>query len=102
MGIELESVTRIVVGRLVAPTDPERAWWWQSTTILEGTELIVAGFAPTENDALLEAAARTLDLRAGMDRPAAKAEPPPPPDAWGLNGSGAPAHDPVPVPSTSD
>lgn len=68
MGIELESVTRIVVGRLPAPTNPDRPWWWQSSTNVDGAELTVAGFARSESDAILEAAARTLDLQAGLDR----------------------------------
>jgi len=68
MGIELESETRIVVGRLQAPTDPDLPWWWESSTILDGAELTVAGFARTESDAILEAAASTLDLHAGIDR----------------------------------
>jgi len=90
MGIELESETRIVVGRLQAPTDPDRPWWWQSSTTVDGTELTVAGFARSESDAILEAAASTLDLQAGLDRspvvrPAAPT-PTPEQDVWAGNG----------------
>jgi hypothetical protein len=63
MGIELQSETRIVIGRLCAPSDPERPWWWQSSTTIEGTDITVAGVARTESDAILEAAASTLQLR---------------------------------------
>ncbi len=82
MGIELESETRIVIGRLAAPSDPARAWWWQSSTFRDGVEIIMGGLAPTENDAILEAAAKTIDLRAAVP-------PPPPPDS--NNGSHADA-----------
>ena len=68
MGIELESETRIVVGRLPAPTDPDRPWWWESSTTVDGSDLTVAGFARSESDAILEAAASTLDLWVGLDR----------------------------------
>jgi len=71
MGIELESETRIVIGRLRAPTDQGRSWWWQSSTTVDGADVTVAGFARSENDAILEAAASTIDLRAGLDRSAA-------------------------------
>ena len=45
-----------MVGLLAAPTDPARSWWWQSTTMVDGVETTIAGFAPTENDAILQAA----------------------------------------------
>ena len=104
MGIELQSQTRIVIGRLAAPSDPARPWWWQSTTTVDGGELILGGFAATENDAILEAAARTIDLRVAGELSPTPPTPvtPPPPDAWGLNGSSAPAHDPAPAGSASD
>jgi hypothetical protein len=93
MGIELQSETRIVVGRLCDPTDPERPWWWQSSTKVDGVDLTVAGFAATENDAILEAAARTIDLHAAIDAQPSTASPsavrPPEPDFWGLNGDRA-------------
>ena len=90
MGIELESETRIVVGRLPAPTDPDRPWWWESSTTVDGTQLTVAGFARSESDAILEAAASTLDLQAAVDRsPAARPAAPrvtPERDIWAGNG----------------
>ena len=74
MGIEFVSQTRIMIGRLAAPTDPTREWWWQSATTIEGVATTIGGFAPTENDAILEAARSTIILRSG-DRPG----PPKPP-----------------------
>jgi hypothetical protein len=56
------SEIRIVVGRLSAPADEDRPWWWQSSWKVEGVEFTVAGLARTESDAILEAASRTLDL----------------------------------------
>jgi hypothetical protein len=64
VGIEFVSETRIMVGLLAAPSDPARSWWWQSTTTVDGVETTIAGFAPTENDAILRAAALTIDLHA--------------------------------------
>ena len=69
MGIEFVSQTRIMIGRLAAPSDPDRAWWWQSATTIEGVETTIGGFAATENDAILEAARSTISLRS-QDRPA--------------------------------
>ena len=63
MGIEFDSETRIVIGRLSAPSDPAWPWWWQSSTKVDGVDITMAGFARTESDAILEAAARTIDLR---------------------------------------
>ena len=68
VGIELESETRIVIGRLRAPSDPARPWWWQSSTKLDENEIIMAGLACSENDAILEAAARTMQLRLATER----------------------------------
>ena len=68
MGIEFVSETRIIVGLLATPTDPSRSWWWQSTTMVDGVEMMIAGFASTENDAILQAAALTIDLH-GQTRP---------------------------------
>ena len=99
MGIELESETRIVIGRLGAPRDPELPWWWQSSTKIDGVDHTVAGFARTESDAILDAAARTLDLRAALDH--SKVTAPAQPDAWGLNGSRAPERAPDLERSTS-
>ena len=64
MVIEPQSETRIVIGRLCAPSDPSRPWWWESTMKVDGSEVTVAGFATTENDAILEAAASSLQFRA--------------------------------------
>ena len=69
MGIEFVSETRIMIGRLAAPTDESREWWWQSATTIEGVETTIGGFAATENDAILEAARSTITLRS-QDRPA--------------------------------
>ena len=66
----MTSETRILIGRLCAPSDPERPWWWQSSTTIDGAELIVGGFAPTEQAAILEAAASTIDLAWHDDVPA--------------------------------
>lgn len=63
MVIEPQSETRIVIGRLCAPSDPERPWWWQSSMKVEGNEVTVAGFATSESDAILEAAASSLQFR---------------------------------------
>ena len=63
MVIDDQSETRIVIGRLCDPRDPERPWWWQSSMKVEGTEVIVAGFATSESDAILEAAASSLQFR---------------------------------------
>ncbi len=60
--IELQSEIRIVVGRLSEPADEDRPWWWQSSWKVEGVEVTVGGLARTDSDAILEAAARTLDL----------------------------------------
>lgn len=89
MGIELEYETQIVVGRLTEPSDPSRSWWWQSSTKVDGGDITVAGFARTQSDAILEAAARTIDLWAYADH-APKTTPAPEPDGWGLNGARAP------------
>lgn len=94
MGIELQSETRIVVGRLCDPTDPDRPWWWQSSTKGDGVDLTVAGFAATESDAILQAAASTIDLHAAIEaQPPTAASPsarrPPEPDFWGVNGDRA-------------
>lgn len=62
MGIELQSETRIVIGRLCAPSDPERPWWWETSTKIGGSEITVAGLAPTESDAILAAAATALQV----------------------------------------
>lgn len=64
MGFELEVETKIVIGRLAAPTSPDRAWWWQSSSIRDGTDVTIGGFTATENDAILQAAASTIDLHA--------------------------------------
>jgi hypothetical protein len=72
VGIELESETRILVGRLREPANPDMPWWWQASTTIDGAELIVAGFARTEPEAILEAAASTIDLRWHDDIPAAR------------------------------
>jgi hypothetical protein len=101
MGIELESETRIVVGRLCSPTDPDRPWWWESSTKLDGVDITVAGFARTESDAILEAAASTLDLRAALDQALTVASPGEP-DAWGVNGRRAGQRAPDPERSASD
>jgi hypothetical protein len=105
MGIELLSETRIVVGRLGAPADPDRPWWWESSTKGDGVEMIVAGFARTESDAILEAAASTLDLRAAIDAAAVPAVPASDDtdesDPWRLNGARAPERDRGPARSTS-
>jgi hypothetical protein len=105
MGSQLESETRIVIGRLAAPTTESRAWWWEASTTVEGAEVTVAGFAETENDAILEAAARSIELRGAIAEQAAaapKAKPrPPEPDFWGVNGDRAPARDPDPDRSAS-
>lgn len=66
----MTSETRILIGRLCAPSDPQRPWWWQSSTTVDGTELIVGGFAATEQAAILEAAASTIDLGWHDDVPA--------------------------------
>jgi hypothetical protein len=66
MGFELEAETKIVIGRLAAPTSPDRAWWWQSSSIRDGTDVTIGGFAGTENDAILQAAASTIDLHAAV------------------------------------
>ena len=58
-----------MIGRLAAPSDPARAWWWQSATTIEGVETTIGGFAATENDAILEAARSTISLRS-QDLPA--------------------------------
>ncbi len=63
MVIDDQSETRIVIGRLCAPSDPERPWWWQSSMKVEGNEVTVAGFATSESDAILEAAASSLQFR---------------------------------------
>ena len=63
MVIDDQSDTRIVIGRLCDPRDPERPWWWQSSMRVGGTEVTVAGFATSENDAILEAAASSLQFR---------------------------------------
>ena len=64
MVIDPLSETRIVIGRLCAPSDPGRPWWWQSSMKVDGNEVTVAGFATTESDAVLEAAASSLQFRA--------------------------------------
>ena len=99
----LESETRIVVGRVAEPGDPTRPWWWQSTTTIQGAELIVGGYAASESDALLQATASTLDLQAayaaareGPVRVPAPTGRPPEVDIWagnGANGTSAAAHD---------
>ena len=66
MGFELESQTTIVIGRLAAPTSPDRAWWWQSSTTRDGADVTIGGFTSTENDAILQAAASTIDLHAAV------------------------------------
>ena len=66
MGFELESQTKIVIGRLAAPTSPDRAWWWQSSTTRDGADVTIGGFTSTENDAILQAAASTIDLHAAV------------------------------------
>jgi hypothetical protein len=63
MVIDDQSETRIVIGRLCDPSDPARSWWWQSSMKVGGNEVTVAGFATTENDAILEAAASSLQFR---------------------------------------
>ena len=63
MVIDDQSETRIVIGRLCAPSDPERPWWWQSSMTVGGNDVTVAGFAMTESDAILEAAASSLQFR---------------------------------------
>jgi len=63
MGMELQSETRIVVGRLCSPSDPERPWWWETWTKIDDREITIAGLAPTESDAILAAAGSTLQLR---------------------------------------
>lgn len=63
MGIELQSETRIVVGRLTTPGDPARPWWWQASIMIEGNDLTIGGMAASESDAILEAAAGALELR---------------------------------------
>jgi hypothetical protein len=63
MGIDLQSETRILVGRLCAPSDPDRPWWWQCATTVTGNEITVAGMAATEGDALLAAAGTALQMR---------------------------------------
>jgi hypothetical protein len=91
----LESETRMVIGRLIEPTDPARAWWWESTTTIHGAELTVAGYAASESDAILEAAASTLDLHEAYATAREATEPAEPlstgrsPEAifWGRNGS---------------
>jgi hypothetical protein len=96
---KLESQTQIVVGRVAEPGDPARPWWWESTTT-KGAEVTVAGYAATENDALLEATASTLDLQAAYaasrePAPAADREPRPSEvEIWAGtgNGSSASAH----------
>jgi hypothetical protein len=72
MVIDPQSETRIVIGRLCAPSDPGRPWWWQSSMRVDGNEVTVAGFATTESDAVLEAAASSLQFRS-----ATTAQPPP-------------------------
>ena len=63
MGIDLQSETRILVGRLFTPSDPGRPWWWEFSTRVDGNEVTVAGMAPTESDAILAAAGSALQVR---------------------------------------
>ena len=93
---ELQSKTQIVVGRVAEPGDPARPWWWESTTVIQGAEVTVAGYAASESDALLEATASTLDLQAAYaaarePAPAAPREPARPSEVeiWAGNGSSA-------------
>ena len=62
VGTELQSETRILIGRLCTSTDPARPWWWQASTTIDGAEMFVGGFALTERQAILDAAASTIDL----------------------------------------
>ena len=57
-----------MIGRLAAPTDESREWWWQSATTIEGVETTIGGFAATENDAILRPRDRRSPLRS-QDRP---------------------------------
>jgi hypothetical protein len=62
MDSELQAETRILVGRLSTSSDPARPWWWQASTTIDGNEMFVGGFALTERQAILDAAASTIEL----------------------------------------
>ena len=74
---ELQSETRILIGRLCTSSDPARPWWWQASTTIDGEEMFVGGFALTERQAILDAAASTIDLgwHGGAEAEAPKAKP---------------------------
>ena len=56
-----------MIGRLCAPSDPARPWWWQSSTKSGGRDITVGGMAPTESDAILAAATTAIELRLGSE-----------------------------------
>ena len=68
MVIEPRSESRIVIGRLCAPSDPERPWWWETSMQVDGKEIAIAGLALTENDAIMAAAGSTLQVRLANTR----------------------------------
>lgn len=68
MVIEPRSESRIVIGRLCAPSDPERPWWWETSMQVDGKEITIAGLALTENDAIMAAAGSTLQVRLANTR----------------------------------
>jgi hypothetical protein len=68
MGVELQSETRIVVGRLCAPSDPERPWWWETSTTVDDKDVTIAGLARSESDAILAAAGSSLQIRLAAQR----------------------------------
>ena len=62
MDSENGSETRILIGRLTTSSDPARPWWWQASTTIDGAEMFAGGFALTEQQAILDAATRTIEL----------------------------------------